>query len=430
MSANTTNRHRPIFMLLAAFLLSGWALGEQSATPADGWAQFRGPGRSGVSKESGLTRTWPENGPPILWRQELGEGFSGISVAGDDLYTLYAVGDEELAGSFSAADGSPRWSVKIGSKYLDEWGNGPRATPTIDGEVAYVLGSAGRLLALDVADGGLLWEVNLVATFGPSRGRFNMEGMIPDYEETNTSEFGHCSSPLIVDDVLIAYTGAGNGKSLVALDKHTGRTRWSVLDAGSAHSSPALMEIAGQRQIVQVMPQEIAAVSPSGEVLWQFPWVQFNISQPVFVAPSMIFASTGNDVGAVLIEVADQDSGFNVEPRWRQRQMRNSWGSSVFHGGHIYGFDNATLKCLDAESAEVRWAKRGLGKGSLIVGDGLLIVLSDQGMLAVAEATPEEYRELGRMKVLEGPTWTAPSLSRGKLFLRNHRGMVCIDLVR
>jgi outer membrane protein assembly factor BamB len=190
------------------------------------------------------------------------------------------------------------------------------------------------------------------------------------------------------------------------------------------------MEIAGQRQIVQVMPQEIAAVSPSGEVLWQFPWVQFNISQPVFVAPSMIFASTGNDVGAVLIEVADQDSGFNVEPRWRQRQMRNSWGSSVFHGGHIYGFDNATLKCLDAESAEVRWAKRGLGKGSLIVGDGLLIVLSDQGMLAVAEATPEEYRELGRMKVLEGPTWTAPSLSRGKLFLRNHRGMVCIDLVR
>ena len=425
---------RRILPLLALTLLcfSDPSPGEESATAEpsinDGWTQFRGPARTGVSTEVGLAHVYQESGPPVLWRRELGEGFAGISVAGEYLYTLYAVGDEEFAGAFKTSDGSQVWRVRIGRKYLDEWGNGPRATPTIDGEVVFVLGTEGRLLALDTGTGELRWEVDLVSTFGPSRGRFSIDGMVPEYDKTNTAEFGYCSSPLVVDDLVIAYTGAGNGKSLVGFDKRTGETKWTVFDNGSAHSSPTLMPIAGGQQIVQIMPQQIAAVRPSGEILWRFEWTQFNISQPVFVPPNMVFASTGNDVGSVLLEVKHEGAGFEARPRWRMRQMRNSWGSSVFFEDHIYGFDNATMRCIEASSSETRWAKRGLGKGSLIVADGLLIVLSDQGVLALAEATPEEYRELARMNVLEGPTWTAPSIADGKLFLRNHKEMVCIDL--
>lgn len=394
----------------------------------DGWRQFRGPARSGISNDVGLRLAKQATPPPILWRRELGEGFSGIVAAGEYLYTLYAVEYDEFAGAFRVADGSPVWRVRIGAKYLDEWGNGPRATPTIDGDTVYVLGTGGRLLALDTLSGETRWKVEFTSTYGLSRGRFSLDGMVPAYEENNTVEFGHCSSPLIVDDLLVAYTGAGSGRSMVALDKRTGELRWSAFDNGSAHSSPVVMSIGGTKQIVQIMPQEIAAVALSGETLWQFPWAQFNISQPVLVGDDRVFASTGNGVGAVLLKIEAGGDGFAAQPLWKIERMRNAWGSSVYFQGAIYGFDNGTLRCIDATSGELRWAHRGLGKGSLIVADDLLIILGDQGVLAIAEAAAEGYRELSRLQVMEGPSWTAPSLAQGRLFLRNHKEMVCLDL--
>ncbi len=246
--------------------------GSEEAGDAD-WNHFRGPSRTGVSRISGLQRSWPEGGPKILWKRPLGDGFSAISTAGENLYTLYAAGDDEFVGCFRIADGSEVWRARLGPKYLDEWGDGPRSTPIIDGGLVYALGTSGRLLALDSETGDLAWQVDLTATYGQSKGRFSMEEMLPE-DVSHTAEFGHCISPLVEGDLLLVYTGAGEGKSLAALDKRTGETRWTAFDRGSGHSTPIAVTIGGQRQIVQVMPFEIAAVGLSGETLWSFPWAE------------------------------------------------------------------------------------------------------------------------------------------------------------
>ncbi len=402
--------------------------GPDSSHSGSGWTQFRGPNRSGVSQETGLRRSWPEGGPPVLWRRPLGEGFSGIVVSGDHLYTLFAVGDETFAGSFRVADGTEIWRVRIGDKFLDEWGNGPRSTPTIDGSYLYFLTTRGMLFALHSEDGRVIWRLDISERFGKVSPSYDLTPFLPPDEHVIIGQFGHACSPLVEGNLVIVYTGAGDEESLVALDKHTGEIRWTACDHGVSYTSPVVVSIAGQRQIVMSLPGEIVSVGTSGEVLWRYSWASVVVAQPVFVPPNRIFVSTVYDVGAMLLEVQAGRDPVYVEPRWQSRLMRNTWSSSVSYDESIFGFDNATLRCLAAKTGELHWAKRGFGKGTLLIADGLLILLSDRGVLALAEAAAKGYHEIGRVEVLDGPTWTMPSLAQGKLFLRNHEEMVCLGL--
>jgi len=421
-------------LLISMSTLNPQAIGEPatsdpgSGRPAHDWPQFRGPDRSGISEEVGLRRSWPEGGPPVLWRRPLGEGFSGIVVSGDYLYTLYAVGDDEFARCFRVTDGSEVWRYRIGDTFLDEWGNGPRSTPTIDGHIVYILSPRGMLFAMDDKLGEVIWHVDITARYGRGTPLFDMKNFLPPEEGVGTGEFGHSSSPLIDGDLLIVYTGAGDGKSLVALDKHTGETRWTALNNETSHSSPIGVSIAGQRQIIMLLPGEIIAMQPSGQVLWRHPWARAVLSQPVFVPPDKIFSSTIYDVGTLLLQVRTTRNNTGVEILWQNRLMRNCWSSSVLYEGHLFGFDNATLRCLSLKTGELRWAKRGLGRGSVVIIDGLLILLGDHGILTLAEASSESYRETGRIKLFAGPSWTAPTPVQGKLFLRNQEEMICLNL--
>jgi len=388
------------------------------ASAAD-WPQFRGSERSGVTAAS-LAPTWPETGPPLLWKKAFGEGFSAISVTGQRLFTLAAFGAEEVALALDAGTGAELWRVPLGKKFVEEFGDGPRSTPTVDGERVYVVGSYGHLLALRVGNGEVIWEADLTERFGMP---------IP--------QRGFSPSPLIDGDLLILEIGAGEGQSIVALDKVTGETRWTVGDGPTGYSSPLAVTLAGVPQIVFLRRAEpqILGVSREGQVLWSHPFPASAIAMPVHVPPNSLFFSAAHDeVGMLLTVSRGEDGTFQAAESWRHNRMRNHFSASVVLAGTLYGFDNATLRAVDAATGEIGWAFRGFGKGSLIaaVGDdgsgGLLYVLSDRGELILVEATPEEYRERGRVQALTGKSWTAPSLADGRLFVRDHDEIACFDV--
>jgi outer membrane protein assembly factor BamB len=225
--------------------------------------------------------------------------------------------------------------------------------------------------------------------------------------------------------------GAGQGKGVLALDKATGGLRWSARDTPGGYSSPIAVEIDGVHQLVFVHTsgREIVSLLPDGSVHWTHPWQAGAIAMPVFVAPNRILVSASADVGATLLEVGRGGDGKPaVTEVWTTRQLKNHFSSSVHVDGTIYGFDMGTLRAIDAATGESKWAHRGLGTGSLIAAEGLLYVLSDRGRLVLVEATPEQYRELGSAQVFETRSWTAPALADGRLYLRDHAELVCVEV--
>jgi len=400
----------------------------EAALPEGEWHQFRGPDRSGRSAETGLLRGWPEGGPPVLWERELGEGFSGVSVSGNRLYTLFAAGETEYLGCFRTGDGEELWRLELGEKFHEQFGNGPRSTPTLDGDTVFALSARGRLLAADATTGEVRWRIELQDRY-PIREPQVLLALTPTGPGPQLPVFGYAGSPLVVDDLLVVEAGAGGGRSFIALDKSTGEEVWTALDSEVGYSSPTLMHLGGRRQVIVLAAEEIVSLDDAtGKVLWRHPWAATN-TQPLFVPPDRIFVSTANDVGAMLIRVRVTGDGFETEELWRTRRLKNAWNSSIVLDGHVYGFDNSTLRCVSIESGELIWAQRGLGQGTLIFADGRALLLSDRGKLFVAELAPEGYQELGSMQVLDGGrTWTQPTLADGVLYLRNHEELVAVDL--
>lgn len=378
------------------------------------WPQFRGVNRDGVSAETGLPRSWPAEGPRVVWKRGIGEGYSGISVVGDRLYTMDSDGTTEYVLALEAGSGKEVWRVPAGPKLIDDMGNGPRTTPTLDGGTVYAMGSHGRLLALKAADGTKVWEVDLTQAFGAKR-----------------PTWGYSGSPLIDGDLLILEVGGKDGRGVVAFEKATGKVRWGALDGDAAYASPVVMTIGGIKQYVvprRAGPQTVA-LRTDGSVLWSHPGPFSVIASALFIPPDKVYVSGGDDAGAVLMRIRTEGGKATVEELWKTRTMKNHFNNAVLVGDHLYGFDNATFKCLSVATGEQAWASRGLGKGSLLAADGnLLIVLSDRGTLLLVEATPDAYKELARFQATEGKAWTAPTLANGRLYLRDHDEIVALEM--
>lgn len=389
----------------------------ESAHAADltlDWPQFRGGAQTGEARDTGLLHAWPEGGPKVVWKQAIGEGFSAVTAAGGFLYTMAADGDKEAVLCLEEGTGRQVWRTPLDAKFKEEFGDGPRSTPAVaDGRV-HALSSGGKLVALASKDGAKLWEVDVVAAFG---------GKVP--------RRGFSPSPVVDGGLVLLEVGGGEGKAVAALDAATGKVRWTALNGGAGYTTPLAVTIDGVRQYVFVTTGggEIVALRADGQVHWRHAWAPGAIASPLFVPPNRVFASAADDVGAVLVEVGKgADGQAAVKEVWKSRVMKNHFSSPVLVGGHIYGFDNATLKCIDPATGEQKWVARGFGKGSLVAADGLLFVLSDRGVLMLVEATPEAYREKGRLQALEGKTWTAPSLARGRLYLRDQDELVVLDV--
>ena len=376
------------------------------------WPQYRGPNRDGKSTETGLVRSWGAEGPREVWRVPIGAGFSGVSVVGDRLYTMDSDDETEYALSLDAGTGDTLWRVSVGPIFKDGNGDGPRAAPTVDGDRVYVLGSRGHLAALEKDSGEVVWKVDYAEAF---------ESELPIWAFT--------SAPLVEGEVLVMEAGGSGEQAIAAFDKHSGEVRWTAQGATIAYSSPIPLDLGGRRQLVFLLKEKLLALDPDGQELWSFPWASdggIKPALPVFLPPDRVLAGASYDIGAVLVKVGA--SGTSAEEVWSSRFMRTHINTAVALDEHIYGFDTGTLRCLDAGTGERGWAKRGLGKGSLIYADGMFIILSERGKLVLAEATPERYQELAAHQILEGRCWTAPSLAHGRLYLRNHTELVCLDL--
>lgn len=404
-------RHRraPLILALGLLLAAGAAL-------AADWPQFRGPNRDGVSRETGLLKSWPAGGPKVLWKGKVGEGFSHVAVANGRLFTLYGQGGQEVAVALDAATGRQLWKVAIDRKYQSDMGNGPRSTPTVDGEMVYALSANGKLVALDVKNGRKVWEHDLRRELG-----------------AQPPGWGVSTSPLVEGNLLLVDVGGSRGKSLAAFDKKTGKVVWTSQNDSAGYSAPIAVTVGGVRQVIFFTGTSVVSVSPrDGKLFWRVPWRtdwDVNAAAPIFVAPDKVFISSGYGVGAALFRIKAAGGKAGVEEVWRSRGMKNQFSSSILHNGTIYGFDDSTFKAIDAATGKEHWKKRGFAHGSLIVADGHLVVLSERGCdLALIEATPEAYREKGRTEVLSSnKCWTAPTLANGRLYVRDESELVALD---
>jgi outer membrane protein assembly factor BamB len=404
----------------------GWCLvlvglGSSLAGAAD-WPGWRGADRTAVSPETGLLKEWPAGGPKLLWKVTgLGGGYSSPAVVGDRIYTMGTRGKDEFALALDAG-GKPIWETKVGP--IGKGGPpgaaypGPRATPTVDGDRLFVLGSEGDLACLDTA-GKVQWQRNLAKDFGGKHG-------IWYYSE----------SPLIDGDVLVCTPG-GPKASLAALNKKTGDVIWTaeVPEGGeAAYASPVIAEAGGVKQYVQFLRNGVAGVAAKdGKFLWLFGRepTTTNCSTPI-VRDGYVFESHagpgGN--GCALLKLTPDAPGYQ-EVYFKKKALDNHHGGVVLVGDHVYGTTSQVLACVELKTGEQKWSDRSVGKGSIAAADGMLYVRGEKGTVALVEATPAGYKERGRFDQPDRskwPAWPHPVIAHGKLYLRDDDVLLCYDV--
>jgi outer membrane protein assembly factor BamB len=391
--------------------------GEPVADLSD-FPQFFGPSRTGNLSGSSpkLARDWSGHPPEVLWRREVGKAWSGFVVAGRRAITQEQHGEYEAVVCYEILSGEVLWVHKVRARYDEPVaGVGPRATPTIDGERLFVVGSTGMLECLELATGKAVWTKNFVADNG---------GKIP--------EWGVACSPLVLETVVVVGAGGPKGRSLVAYDKKTGDVAWSGGDAAMHWSSPVRALLVGRPQILIFHAGGVAGHDAgSGEVLWTHPWPSEHphVAMPVVCPGDRVCISSGYGTGCQLVQIAKKPDGtFAATEIWRTRRLKAKFANFLEHDSHIYGLDDGILTCVEVATGKRSWKRGRYGHGQILLVDDILLVTSETGRVALVAATPEEYRELTRFVVFEGKTWNPPALAGRYLLVRNAREAACLKL--
>ena len=378
------------------------------------WSDFRGPSRDG--RASGQIRTdWPADGLPRLWKQPIGLGYASFVAADGRAFTIEQRRDQEIGGSYDIETGREIWTHGWSGEFVETMGgDGPRATPTYHAGRIYALGALGELRSLDARSGRLIWRRNVLADGGARNLQWGMAG-----------------APLIVDDTVIVLPG-GAGHSVVAYDLAAGTPRWHALDDPTAYVSPMLVTLAGTRQLLVVSAVRAVGLAPEdGRLLWEYPWptdMGINAAQPLLLGGDRVFLSAGYGQGAAVFEVVRSGDQFTTRTIWQNTRMKNKFSSSLLHGGHIYGLDEAILACVDAATGELRWKGGRYGYGQVILSGDHLIVITEGGELVLVRATPERHVEVARFQAIEGKTWNHPIIANGRLLVRNLQEMAAFDV--
>jgi len=398
-------RIRPTLAVIVFAALIGSVPSRVSALD---WYRWRGPDANGISKETGWSAAWPSDGPKQLWKANVGTGFSSVSVSNGRVYTVGNKDKQDTVYCFDADSGAVLWkhpyAAPLDSKYYE---GGPSATPTVDGDRVYTLSKRGQVFCFDAATGKAAWSKDLVKELG---------ARIPTW--------GFAGSPLVEGNLVIVNLGSAG----TALDKATGKVVWTSGKEEAGYSTPVPFSSGGERCVALFLAESVAAVRiKDGKEVWRHTWKTshaVNAADPI-IDGNNVFISSGYNRGAALLKI----NAERPTVAWENKNMRNHFNSCVLISGHLYGFDEDDLKCIELPTGRVRWTERSLGKGSLMAADGKLIVLGEKGQLAVAEATPASFKPLSRAQVLGGLCWSTPVLSRGRIYCRNARGdLVCVDV--
>ncbi len=404
------SREKPSFP--AALSTPARELTPTVAKSAD-WPGFRGPTRDSVVRGTRIDANWAASPPKELWRHAVGPGWSSFAVSGDLIYTQEQRGDDEIVACYRLATGEPVWRHQDPTRFYESnAGPGPRGTPTLHGGRVYTFGATGVLNALDALNGAVVWTRNAAT---------DTKRKIP--------EWGLSSSPLCFEDILVVAVSG----TLAAYDAATGAPRWTGAPEGGGYSSPQLIQIDGTKQFLFMSGSGITSFAPTdGKVLWQHAWMGFAIVQPAQIENGEILISTGDTNGVRRINVAQAKNTWSAEERWTSNRMKPYFNDHVLHRGHVYGFNSGALACLELEQGERKWKGGHYGSGQLLLlaDQDLLMVLSEQGDLALVAAKSETHTELARTKVLEGKTWNHPVLVGDILLVRNDQEMAALRLAQ
>jgi outer membrane protein assembly factor BamB len=407
---------------LSAELADATIIEEKLAPPSAGWPQWRGPHRDGVVHAPDLLTDWPRNGPATLWHKTIGIGYSSFAVKDGWAYTLFSDGEYEVVVCWDVKNGEERWRHSYECAYSPQF-PGPRSTPTLDGDRLYTVGTAGTFLCLNAKTGKQLWQHELLGEFNAA-----------------TPKWGVTFSPLIDDDLVFTNPGGRNGHSLAAFNKNSGELVWNALDDLAGYSSPIAVTIGDVRQIVFLTANHLVGVrAKDGELCWRFPWntsFEVNAATPLaFQARKdgkvldYVFISSGYDKGCALVKIASLGDGkFEAKKVYQGNQLRSHFASPVRRGAYLFGLDEARLICMDLRTGEVKWSRSGFNKGSLLLVDDYLLVLGENGDLALIEASNEEKSPTATARPFRNRCWTLPALAEGRLFLRAEEKVKCLDL--
>lgn len=399
------------------------------------WPQIRGANQDGISTEK--ISVWPPEGPKLVWRVPLTQGYSSFAVCGDKVFTLIRRGEvkgqlQELCVALDAATGKEIWASEIesGVKYLTEtgtdskgrtFGDGPRSTPAVGDGKVYVYSHGAKVCCLDAQTGKEVWRVDVLKDHGG-------EGRVP--------KWGNSSSPVLDRDLVIV-AGGGPGESILGINKNTGKVVWKTGDLLNSQGTPVVTSIHGERQVVFCLKNSIAGISvKDGKILWEGPWKGPICAPHPIVCEDKAYFCAGNWGGVGLYRIVKETDGFHAKNIWEKGSQSSPWfNTPIFWGGHLYGtFGMKTavkFKCIEFATGKDKWAsesdKFGRSGGSILIGDKLL-VLSEYGDIVLVDPKPDAYKEIARFKAIDGGCYATPAFSNGRLYIRSIEEGACYDL--
>jgi len=384
------------------------------------WPQWRGPDRSDVSKETGLLKSWPASGPKRVWMFEnAGKGYAGFSVVKGRLYTMGTRSDSDVLLCLDASTGQEQWVTTLAGILNNNWGDGPRGTPTVNGDNVYALSGNGTLVCVQASDGKIVWKKKMSELGG------------------QTPNWGYTESPLVDGDLVVCTPGGPKG-AIVAFDKKSGNLNWqSKQFTDEAHySSIVPADVNGTRQYIQLTEKSVVGVAAAdGKLLWRHNWPGRTavIPTPVF-QDGHVYVTSGYGAGCMLLKIGHENQVTGI---YTNKVMKNHHGGVVLIGEHIYGHADPGWICQNLKTGEAVWSHRDFGKGAISSADGMLYCLEeDSGTVALIEASPAGWSEKGRMKLepqsnirsSRGKIWTHPVISNGRLYLRDQDLIYCYDV--
>jgi outer membrane protein assembly factor BamB len=391
--------------------------------PSKDWLQWGGPRRDFVTPSTELPHLWPGNGPRTLWSRTLGDGYSGIAVEGMTLYTAYRRGSQDVITALDARTGKTLWEYSyeatFKNAYSEAVGPGPYAMPQVVGDRLVTASGIGQIHSLDKKTGQPVWSHDLYKEFNGTR-----------------LEFGYSCHALPYKDGLILLAGGQNAGAL-ALRQSDGAILWKNLMFQNAHSSPVLIDVDGQLQVVALIASEVIGFSPdNGSMLWRHSHPTGNglaISTPIWAPGNLLFISSAYNGGSRVLELHQSGGKTTVKQLWHNPRLQSHFGAVIRHGDYAYlssGHNGpAFMSCVNLRSGEVAWQQRGFAKAQLLGADDKLILLDEDGTLALIEATPKEFHIYAQMPLLKHLAWTAPTLSGPNLYLRDRQVLMALDLV-
>jgi outer membrane protein assembly factor BamB len=384
---------------------------------AGDWPEFRGPQRDGRLRGVKIATDWDKKPPQQLWRHKVGPGWSSFAVIGDHIFTQEQWDQQEAVVCYQAETGAEIWHHLDDARFAEAvGGNGPRATPTFHDGKLYTLGARGKLNCLDATTGKALWSRDAAADTGAK---------LPPW--------GFASSPLVCAGLVSVYAGGPDGKSVQAYDAATGVPAWAAGRGEHAYSSPQRATLAGEEQILVVTEQGLTGFHPTtGAILWNNEWdtkVQ-RVVQPALLDGDDVLLGSAMGFGTRRVHVAKDGSTWHTSEVWTTKAISPYYNDLVIHQGHLYGFDGNFLTCVNLQDGKRRWKERGYGNGQvlLLADQDLLLVLAENGEVALVAAQSERLNELARFQALEGKTWNHPVVAHGRLFVRNSVEMACYQL--